>query len=128
MSTASFLIVDDSEDNLFLMQNLLLSTKAKIDIAKSGTAALELLKTNQYTALLLDYMMPEMDGLQLATLVREDPIHKDTPITFVTAVHKKDERIEELRMIPNSDILYKPVNAKELREHVGEYIKAVEGS
>lgn len=83
---ARILIVDDVEANLMVASGLLKNTKAQIDEATSGAECLELTKKNKYHVILLDHMMPVMDGIETLQKIREqDGMNQDTPVVALTA-------------------------------------------
>lgn len=81
-----FLIVDDDADSTFLARRNLLSVfpQATVDHVASGQAALEILATGEFTAVVTDYRMPWMDGLTLVRKIRELNLHM--PIVMRTAM------------------------------------------
>ena len=80
---AKILVVDDNSMNLSVLKGLLKSTKVQVETAESGYACLDLLKDNSYDLLLLDHMMPGMDGIETLEKVRE--INKTIPAVALTA-------------------------------------------
>lgn len=85
--TATLLAVDDVLVNLNVVRLLLRETKIKIDLAESGAEALEYLKKKKYDIVLMDHIMPEMDGLETLRRIRklENSENKDVPIIALTA-------------------------------------------
>jgi len=84
-SKASILIVDDTAENIDILQGLL-KDKYRLKVAKSGEKALEIMAGEQRPDLiLLDIMMPEMDGYQVCEKLKEDPRTRDVPVIFLTA-------------------------------------------
>ena len=86
-SRASILLVDDQPARLLSYEAILLGLGVQCVRALSGAQALERLLEQEFAAILLDVNMPEMDGFEVARLVREHPRMERTPIIFVTAVH-----------------------------------------
>ena len=86
-SRASILLVDDQPARLLSYEAILLGLGVHCVRALSGAQALERLLEQEFAAILLDVNMPEMDGFEVARLVREHPRMERTPIIFVTAVH-----------------------------------------
>jgi signal transduction histidine kinase len=84
---ASILLVDDQPARLLSYEAILLGLGVQCVRALSGTQALERLLEQEFAAILLDVHMPEMDGFEVARLVREHPRMERTPIIFVTAVN-----------------------------------------
>jgi signal transduction histidine kinase len=84
---ASILLVDDQPARLLSCEAILLGLGVQCVRALSGAQALERLLEQEFAAILLDVHMPEMDGFEVARLVREHPRMERTPIIFVTAVN-----------------------------------------
>jgi len=84
---ASILLVDDQPARLLSYEAILYGLGVQCVRALSGAQALERLLEQEFAAILLDVNMPEMDGFEVARLVREHPRMERTPIIFVTAVH-----------------------------------------
>ncbi len=84
---AKVLVVDDNEANLMVAQKLMRATKVQIDKALSGEQCLELTKKKMYHVILLDCMMPDMDGIQTLRAIRrqENGLCRDTPLIALTA-------------------------------------------
>lgn len=84
---AKVLVVDDDSANLLVTTKLLRDTKIRVDTAHSGTECLELTLQNEYNVILMDHMMPEMDGIDCLRAIREQSggLCKDTPVVVLTA-------------------------------------------
>ena len=83
---AEILAVDDNSMNLEVVRSLLKRTKVNVDTASSGKECLEKVKKHRYHIILLDHMMPEMDGIETFEKIRsEDNFCKDTPVIILTA-------------------------------------------
>lgn len=83
---AKVLVVDDNETNLMVISKLLSATKVQLDTAKSGEECLELAKKKMYHVILLDSMMPGMDGEEtLKELRRMESVARQIPVIVVTA-------------------------------------------
>ena len=84
---AKILLVDDNETNLLVLKKLLRATKVQIDTARNGEECLEMAKEKIYHVILLDSMMPGMDGTQTLKAIRrqESSIGYQTPVIAVTA-------------------------------------------
>ncbi len=82
---ASILVVDDTEVNLSVIENLLKRTKIKVDTASSGKGALKLAEEKTYDIILLDHMMPEMDGIETLHHMKESGKNTETPTVALTA-------------------------------------------
>ncbi|MCB2180608.1 MAG: response regulator [Desulfobulbaceae bacterium] len=115
---AKILIVDDRQDNIFAMEQLLSDMEIDIFTAQSGNEALKLMLTTEFALVLLDVQMPEMDGFETATLMRENDQTKGIPIIFVTAISKEDRHVFKGYDSGAVDYLFKPVNPEILRSKV----------
>ena len=82
---ARILVVDDTEVNLSVIENLLKRTGLMIDTATSGKDALELAEEKIYDAIFLDHMMPDMDGIETLKRIRKNGKNTETPTVALTA-------------------------------------------
>ncbi len=86
MKRLKVLVIDDEEDARKLLCRRLLANQIDAIAAADGITGLELAKKEKPDLVLLDIMMPEMDGLQCYQALREDPATKDVPGIFITAL------------------------------------------
>jgi signal transduction histidine kinase len=103
------LLVDDVEDNLLALSALLRHLDVEILQARSGAEALELLLVHDVALALLDVQMPEMDGFELAELMRGSARTRHVPIIFVTAGVRDSGRHFRGYEAGAVDFLYKPI-------------------
>ena len=84
---AKILVVDDNSTNLLVVTKLLKDTKVKVTTADSGKKALELTLTDKYDVILMDHLMPEMDGIECLHAIKEQAggLCKSTPVVALTA-------------------------------------------
>ncbi|MEA4925474.1 MAG: response regulator [Syntrophomonadaceae bacterium] len=101
------MIVDDNEGNLHVVKSLLARTMLQIDTALSGRQCLELVSRNHYHAILLDYMMPEMDGIETLRRLRQS-LECAPPVIAMTADVTTGTR-QRLLEAGFSDYLSKPI-------------------
>ncbi len=87
---ANILLVDDQPGKLLSYEAILSDLGENLIKASSGREALELLLKNDITVVLIDVSMPELDGFELAQIIREHPRYQKTAIIFVSAVHLTD--------------------------------------
>jgi len=107
MMEHTILLVDDIKQNIDVLRSIL-SDEYKIRFALSGIKALEVAKKHQPDLILLDIMMPEMDGFTVIKKLKEDPVTKNIPVIFVTA---NNETVDELKgfSLGALDYITKPV-------------------
>ena len=107
------LVVDDNPENIDLLSEVL-RDDYRIRVATSGEKALKIAQSdNPPDLVLLDIMMPEMDGYQTMQRIREEPQHRRLPIIALTAKAMKGDR-EKCLEAGASDYLAKPVNTDQL--------------
>lgn len=115
----TILLVDDTKENLIVLEAVLSETGEELISVTSGAEALRYLLSNEHVAvILLDVLMPEMDGLETARYIRARERLRDIPIVFLTAVHKSDEFAEQGYMAGAVDYLIKPINPVVLKSKV----------
>ena len=120
---ARILIVDDNDMNRIVLRSLMKENDVKIDEAESGEECLKKVAANPYDVILMDYMMPRMDGKETLAHIKEMP---DAPgakakVIVCTANALVGVRAE-LLSAGFDDFLSKPVNGKELEEMLAKYI------
>lgn len=123
----TILLVDDNQHNLFTLRTLLeTSLQANILEAKSGSAALELVLHHRIDLILLDIQMPEMDGFEMARILRSHKRYRDIPIIFLTAVYKSGEFRQKGLEGGAIDYLTKPIDDLILVNRVKAYLRLLE--
>ena len=116
---AALLVVDDNEDNRYtLTRRLTREGYANLTTANDGRQALELLQTGKFDLMLLDIMMPEMDGYQVLEHLKRNPDLRHLPVIMISAI---EEMASVVRCIElgAEDYLPKPFDATLLRARVG---------
>ena len=119
------LVVDDNQMNLSVIENLLKDTGINVVTVLSGQAALESTKSNRYDLILMDHMMPQMDGIETFERIVSDPtnINKNTPVVAVTANAIKGAK--EMYLSKGfSDYVAKPVDFARLEGILIKYLPA----
>lgn len=116
------LIVDDIPKNLQLLSGILSSHKYQISFASNAVSALEVAIKSQPDLILLDIMMPEIDGFEVCKRLKEEPITKDIPVIFLTGRVESEDIVKgfELGAV---DYITKPFNAVELLSRVKNHIE-----
>jgi len=116
-----FLIVDDVPENLVATEALLRRDGLELLLARSGAEALELLLVHEVSLALLDVQMPEMDGFELAELMRGTERTRHVPIIFLTAGHRDQQRAFRGYEHGAVDFLFKPIDSNVLRSKAGVF-------
>src|SRR5580698_3056297 len=109
------LLVDDLEENLLALSALLRREDVEVLQARSGAEALELLLSHEVALAFLDVQMPDMDGFELAELMRGSDRTRHVPIIFVTAGVRDQYRLFKGYDTGAVDFLYKPIDAHILK-------------
>jgi signal transduction histidine kinase len=115
LNPVCFLLVDDLEENLVALEALLRRENLVLLKARSGTQALELLLKHDVALTLVDVQMPEMDGFELAELMRGTERTRRVPIIFLTAGHADWQRRFRGYEAGAVDFLQKPIEPDILR-------------
>ncbi len=116
------LIVDDNPDNLGVLGSIVAENKHIPGFATSGTEALDYIKEKRPDLILLDIMMPGMDGFEVCRRLKQDTTLADIPIIFLTAKTEKEEVIAGLEL-GAVDYVTKPFNKKELMTRVNTHLE-----
>jgi signal transduction histidine kinase len=117
------LIVDDREENLLALSALLRADDVEVLQAKSGGQALDLLLQHDVALAMLDVQMPEMDGFELAELMRGSPRTRHVPIIFITAGAHDQHRVFKGYDMGAVDFLHKPIDARIVRNKAGVFFQ-----
>lgn len=107
------LVVDDEPSNVSLIEKILSTAGLKSDGVTSGAEALKKISENDYDAILLDVMMPEMDGYEVCRRLKQNDATRLIPIIIVTALTEKQDRINGIEA-GCDDFLSKPFDRLEL--------------
>src|SRR4030043_503603 len=114
------LCVDDEPANLKLLEAALIPRGYEVIKAKNGEEALERIKDQEIDLILLDVMMPKIDGFEVCKRLKGDPLTQLIPIVMVTALADKESRIKGLEKGAN-DFLTKPVDTSQKLQLVAGY-------
>ncbi|NOQ31202.1 MAG: response regulator [Helicobacteraceae bacterium] len=123
-SKYTILCVDDNANNLFTI-NALLSTldSVKTKDALGAKEALDILLTQHIDLILCDVQMPDINGFELAKMIKSNKKTKDIPIIFVTAVFKSEEFIKQGFQLGAVDYITKPIDDNQLLNKLNLYLK-----
>ena len=116
------LAVDDNEQNLQLLEEYLWSWGYEVVLARDGREAVELYPRHNPSIIVLDVMMPNMDGYEAARLIKSSPAGRTIPILMLTALTGTDDKIRALEAGAD-DFLNKPINRDELRTRIRSLIR-----
>ena len=122
MESANILLVDDLKENLTALENLLNEPDYNLITATSGKQALRHIMEKDFALIILDIQMPEMDGFEVAKLIKSNRKTKDIPIICVSAFHTDEKDIAQGYEIGALDYLNKPINSKLLQSKVALYV------
>lgn len=117
------LVVDDREENVLVLSKLLESDDVEIITASSGAEALDRLLEHEVALALLDIQMPEMDGFELAELMRGSERTRHVPIIFVTAGAHDLRRVFAGYDLGAVDFLYKPIEPHILKNKASVFFQ-----
>lgn len=115
------LIVDDVPKNIQVLGNILINKDYQISYTQDGHHAISLLKKIKFDLILLDIMMPEIDGYEVCRKIMADPETADIPIIFLSAKADKDSVIKGFKLGAR-DYVTKPFNAEELLARVKTHL------
>lgn len=122
LPSASVLIVDDMPANLLALQTLLRPLGHEIVTAQSGVEALELAAEREFAVVLLDVMMPVLDGIGTLERLRTLPRAKSTPVILLTAYQPERQLMERAYALGALDFVEKPVAIEVLRAKVSSFV------
>jgi signal transduction histidine kinase/CheY-like chemotaxis protein/HAMP domain-containing protein len=122
------LLVDDDARNIFALTSVLENHGMQVTFAQDGRAAMDLMEKNpELDVVLLDVMMPEMDGYQAMRAIRADSRWASLPVIAITARALKDDR-EKCLEAGASDYLSKPVDTERLLELIRRWVEPCAGA
>lgn len=119
---ARILAVDDDERNLLAISEVLAST-GDVICAQSGEEALRFLLKEDFAVILLDVLMPGIDGYETAALIRQREQSKRTPIIFLTAINKEEAHMLRGYDAGAVDYVFKPFDPVMLRSKVAVFVE-----
>jgi len=117
------LLVDDRPENLFALEQVLKPLKAEIYRANSGQEALSLALRCNFAVILMDVQMPEMDGFETVSLMRDHSETQHIPVIFVTAISKEQSFLFKGYETGAVDYLFKPIDSNILLSKVKVFLE-----
>ncbi|QWV98385.1 hybrid sensor histidine kinase/response regulator [Geomonas nitrogeniifigens] len=121
MKRQTVMIVDDTPANIEILSESL-GDDYELFFATSGLDALELIRADKPDLILLDIMMPGMDGFELCAILKGDPSTRDIPVIFVTAMIEEEQEIKGLEL-GAIDYLTKPISPHIVRARVKNHLE-----
>jgi PAS domain S-box-containing protein len=120
---ANLLLVDDREDNLLALEAILEPLGHRLVSVTSGIGALKELLLDDFACILLDVQMPELDGFELATLIKQRKRSQHIPIIFLTALSRDEKHVYRGYSAGAVDYILKPIDADVLRSKVSVFVE-----
>jgi len=118
---AQILVIEDNPVNMELTVDLLEARGYSVVQAEDGFAALEKVKTGQFSLILLDMQLPKMDGLELLSYFKEDDVTKDIPVIALTAHSMRGDH-ERFIEAGCTDYISKPIDIKSFWNKIHYYV------
>ncbi len=120
---AKVLIVDDNAINITIAEGLLSPLDMKMDTALSGAEAIEKVKCNEYDIVLMDHMMPEMDGVEATKIIRENS-GSDHPVIIALSANVTEEARKLFAESGMDDFVAKPIDIKDIVLRIKKWLPA----
>jgi len=114
MNRKNILIVDDERDVLLVLEKGLTAEGYSVITASNGNDAISLAKSRRPDLIILDVLMPDMEGPEVKRKLKEDPETKDIPLIFLTGMFPKREDDQEGRIVAGYVLFEKPYDILEL--------------
>lgn len=121
-SSVNILLVDDQPENLLALEALLEPLGENFVRAHSGAEALRCLLNQDFAVILLDVQMPDLDGFETATLIRNRTRSRQTPIIFLTAFSNNEQFMFKGYALGAVDYLIKPIDPAILNSKVAVFV------
>ena len=118
VDTGKLLVVDDNESNRNMLSRRLVRQGHTVKLAENGKQALEMLRAEDFDLVLLDVMMPEMDGYQVLEHLHADDKLRGLPVIMISALDQLDTVVKSIEL-GAEDYLPKPFNPTVLRARIG---------
>jgi PAS domain S-box-containing protein len=119
----NILLVDDQASNLLALESILAGLNLNLVRAESGRDALRALLDSEFAVILLDVQMPNLDGFETASLIRERDKSRDTPIIFLTALSRSETHVFRGYELGAVDYIFKPYQPEILRSKVNVFVE-----
>ncbi len=121
-SQETILVIDDSPTNLAFLSTTLNSAGYKVLLERDGYGGIEKVKIQQVDLILLDVIMPKIDGFETCRILKSDPATKDIPIIFMTALTDAIQKVKGL-YLGAVDYITKPFQEEEILARIQVHVK-----
>ncbi|SFV74826.1 Response regulator [hydrothermal vent metagenome] len=121
-NTYNILIVDDIVENIQVVMSILQEENYSFSFAKNGKTALDILQNNNFDLVLLDIMMPGLNGFEVCKIMKSDPLLQDIPVIFLTAKADIDS-VSKGFEVGGVDYISKPFHSVELLSRVKTHLE-----
>ncbi|MFZ0034738.1 MAG: response regulator [Sedimentisphaerales bacterium] len=128
MKKVLILIVDDEEDVLKMLGKRLTIEGYSVITATNGADAITLAKSQRPDIIVLDIIMPEMEGDEVAAELKEHPLTRNIPVIFLTALRSKAEEKESGSIVGNNITLSKPLDPEILLDKIKKLLPVTAAS
>jgi PAS domain S-box-containing protein len=115
------LVVDDNPDNLDLLFFFLSDADFKVEVATNGKSALQMIDESQPDLILLDVMMPGIDGFEICRRLKANESSKDIPVIFMTALSETEDKVKGFS-VGAVDYITKPVQEEVLKARITTHL------
>lgn len=115
------LIVDDTKTNIDVLVQTL-KTDYKIGVSLNGKDAIQFAKKQHPDLILLDIVMPRMDGFEVCRKLKADPDTKDIPVVFISAVDEPGQK-KRCFKCGGVDYITKPFSGRDIKKKIGRHLK-----
>ncbi len=116
------MVVDDNPKNLQVLGSLLKENNYRVAVARDGKQVLQYLKTRQPDLILLDVMMPGINGFDVCKMIKKNPKTKEIPVLFITALADTDNKLEGFKA-GGEDYITKPFFKEEVLARVNVFLE-----
>jgi two-component system, sensor histidine kinase and response regulator len=124
MGQANILVVDDTPDNIRLLAQMLTTQGHMVRATNSGKRALEAARSAPPDLVLLDIMMPEMDGFEVCEILKSEPELRDIPVIFISALDNTKHKMRGFE-VGGVDYITKPFQMREVLARVNIHLELV---
>ena len=118
----SLLLVDDDPKNLTALESILESPEHRLTKARNASEALTALMNTSFAAIVMDVQMPEMNGIELARLIKQRRKTQHIPIILLTAHYRENEDVVQGYDVGAVDYLTKPIDDNLLLQLLGQFV------